>query len=156
MTEDLERFALNTAVSQLMELSNYIGRYLRLPKDAQDPEALAEARATLVRLLSPFAPHLAHELWERLGCSGTVEEAGWPEYDRELVAERIVTVVVQVDGKVRDRIQVEAGAGDEELTAKALASDRIVRLLGAGSEARDKIAKVVVVKDKLVNIVTKR
>jgi leucyl-tRNA synthetase len=64
--------------------------------------------------------------------------------------------VVQVDGKVRDRIQVEAGAGDEELTAKALASDRIVRLLGAGSEARDKIAKVVVVKDKLVNIVTKR
>jgi len=156
VTEDLERFALNTAVSQLMELSNYIGRYLRLPKDAQDPEALAEARATLVRLLSPFAPHLAHELWERLGCSGTVEEAGWPEYDRELVAERIVTVVVQVDGKVRDRIQVEAGAGDEELTAKALASDRIVRLLGAGSEARDKIAKVVVVKDKLVNIVTKR
>jgi leucyl-tRNA synthetase len=156
VTEDLERLALNTAVSQLMELSNYIGRYQRLPGTSQSPEALDEAKAALVKLLAPFAPHIAHELWERLGYDGTVEEAGWPEYDPDMVAERTVTVVVQVNGKVRDRIQVEAGSSDEEVTEKALASDRIAKLLGEAPEAKDKIAKVIVVKDKLVNIVIKR
>jgi leucyl-tRNA synthetase len=73
-----------------------------------------------------------------------------------MVAERTVTVVVQVNGKVRDRIQVEAGSSDEEVTEKALASDRIAKLLGEAPEAKDKIAKVIVVKDKLVNIVIKR
>ncbi|MGI6661623.1 MAG: leucine--tRNA ligase [Bacillota bacterium] len=156
VSEDLERLALNTAVSQLMELSNYIGRYQRLPKDSQSADALEEAKTALLKLLSPFAPHMAQELWEKLGYSGTIEEAGWPEYDQATIAEKTVTVVVQVNGKVRDRIQIEAGSSDEEVTDRALASERIVKLLGEGPDARDKIAKVVVVKDKLVNIVTKR
>lgn len=154
VTEDLERWALNTAVSQLMEFSNYIGRYQRLPKEAQSEAALAEAKSTLVKLLAPFAPHIAHELWERLGYEGTVEEAGWPDYNPDLVAEKVVTIVVQVNGKVRDRIQVEAGSSDDVVTEKALASERIAKMLGP--EPENKIAKVIVVKDKLVNIVTKR
>lgn len=137
-----------------MEFSNYIGRYQRLPKEAQSEAALAEAKSTLVKLLAPFAPHIAHELWERLGYEGTVEEAGWPDYNPDLVAEKVVTIVVQVNGKVRDRIQVEAGSSDDVVTEKALASERIAKMLGP--EPENKIAKVIVVKDKLVNIVTKR
>ena len=108
-----------------MELSNYIGRYQRLPKDSQSADALEEAKTALLKLLSPFAPHMAQELWEKLGYSGTIEEAGWPEYDQATIAEKTVTVVVQVNGKVRDRIQIEAGSSDEEVT------DRLLRLKGS-------------------------
>ncbi|QUL97605.1 MAG: class I tRNA ligase family protein [Candidatus Fermentithermobacillus carboniphilus] len=78
VTEDLERVALDTAITRLMEFSGYLGRYLKLPADAQDLGALREAKETLVRLLNPFAPHIAHEMWERLGHCETVEAAGWP------------------------------------------------------------------------------
>ncbi len=153
VTEDFNRLALNTAVSQLMELSNYIGRYARLPVEDQNQEALKEAKLTLVKLLDPFAPHMAHELWERLGQDGMVEDAGWPEFDPDLIKEDVVTIVVQVNGKVRDRIVVPAGSSDEEVTAKALSAEKITKMLGKGEEARKAVRKVIVIKDKLVNIV---
>jgi len=156
VTEDFERLTLNTAVSQLMELSNYIGKYLRLPEECRSQDALNEARRTLVSLLNPFAPHMAHELWQRLGQGGMVEEAGWPEYDQELIKEKVITLVIQVDGKVRDRINVPVGCSDQELTEKALTSEKVVNMLGGKAKAKGNIAKVIVVKDKLVNIVTKR
>ncbi len=156
VTEDLDRLALNTAVSQLMEFSNYLGKYLRLDEKHRDPEALAQARENLVKILNPFAPHLAHELWERLGKPGLVEEAGWPEFDPRFLEDESVTIVIQINGKVRDRMVIPAGSADEEVIEKALASERVTSLLGSGAQARDKVSKAVVVKDKLVNIVTKR
>ncbi len=156
VTEDLQRLALNTAVSQLMELSNYIGRYQNLAVELQDQEKLNEAKTVLVKLLAPFAPHIAHELWAKLGNTQTVEEAGWPKYDPKLAEEKVITIVIQIDGKVRARITASAGCSDEELTKKALISKRIVEILGEGTESKDKISRIIVVKDKLVNIVTKR
>lgn len=155
VTDDLDRMALNTAVSQLMEFSNYLGKYLRLDQKEQDERALAEAREILVKLLNPFAPHIAHELWERLGKPGLVEEAGWPEFDPGLIKDEVVTIVIQVNGKVRDRMVISAGSSDEDVIEKALSAERVVNMLGPGPEARSKVSKVVVVKDKLVNIVTK-
>ncbi len=156
VTEDLDRLALNTAVSQLMEFSNYLGKYLRLDEKRQDPDVLAQARENLVKILNPFAPHLAHELWERLGKPGLVEEAGWPEFDPRFLEDELVTIVIQINGKVRDRMVIPAGSTDEEVIEKALVSERVVNLLGSGTQAKEKVSKAVVVKDKLVNIVTKR
>jgi len=156
VTEDIERMSLNTAVSQLMEFSNYLGRYIKLPAKSIDPEAVKEARETLVKLLNPFAPHIAHEMWERLGHEGMVEEVGWPSYDRRMLEEKVVTVVIEVNGKVRDRISVAAGADENTLKAIALQSEKVKRILGGASAVQDKIAKIVIIKDKLVNIVTKK
>jgi len=136
-----------------MELSNYIGRYARLPEASQNQEALKEAKLALVTLLNPFAPHTAHELWEHLGQEGMVEEANWPEFDPELIKESVVTVVVQINGKVRDRITVPAGSSDEEVTEKALSAERVMKMIGEGEKARSRVKNVIVVKDKLVNIV---
>ncbi|MGB4432656.1 MAG: leucine--tRNA ligase [Bacillota bacterium] len=153
VTEDIERMALNTAVSQLMELSNYIGKYLRLPEECIDLDALNQARETLVKLLNPFAPHVCHEMWQRLGNSDTVEQAGWPQFDPELIKEDMITIVIQVNGKVRDKILVPAGSTDDQVIQKVFESERIAKIVGEGPQARGKVKRVIVVKDKLVNIV---
>jgi leucyl-tRNA synthetase len=139
VTEDLELFAFNTAVSKLMVWVRDVG------KDGPPPRAGAEA---FLRLLAPFAPHLAEELWARLGCDGLVSLASWPEADRALLVEARVRVVVQVNGKKRDEVEVSSDAAEEELRAAALASERVRALLG-GREPRN----VVVVPGRLVNVV---
>ena len=101
-------------------------------------------RENLVKILNPFAPHLAHELWERLGKPGLVEEAGWPEFDPRFLEDESVTIVIQINGKVRDRMVIPAGSTDEEVIEKALASERVMSLLGSGAQAREKVSKAVV------------
>jgi leucyl-tRNA synthetase len=101
-----------------------------------------------VRLLSPFAPHLADELWRVLGYDGFVLEAEWPAFDPALTVDDVVTVVVQVNGKVRDRLEVPAGTGEEDLRARAFES-AAVRKFTDGMN----VIKTVVVKDKMVSIV---
>ena len=105
VTEDIERMAFNTAASQLMEFSNYIGRYLRLPREKRDPAVLRESREAITRLLSPFTPHIANEMWERLGHEEVLDDIEWPEYDEDLAREKMVVVVIEINGKVRDRIR---------------------------------------------------
>jgi leucyl-tRNA synthetase len=139
VTDDLELLAFNTAISKLMVWTRDIG------KEGPPPRAGAEA---FLRLLSPFAPHLAEELWARLGFEGLVSVAPWPQADPALLVEDRVRVVVQVNGKKRDDVEVAADASEDELRAAALASERVRALLD-GREPR----KVVVVPGRLVNVV---
>ena len=109
------------------------------------PQETAEA---FVRVLSPFAPHLGEELWSRLGTEGLIAHADWPAYDEALCVDDTITLVVQVNGKKRDEIDVPKDADREELERLALASERAQRFLD-GKEPR----KVIVVPGRLVNIV---
>ena len=110
---------------------------------------LREAVETLILLLGPFAPHLAEELWARLGHTEGVGRRPWPQPDPRALAREEVLIVVQVDGKVRSRLTVEAGAGEDRIRDQALADRRVQDWL-----ERRKVARVVVVPGRLVNIVT--
>jgi leucyl-tRNA synthetase len=146
VTRDTEQFAFNTAVSFIMELVN--GVYHYTSEGAPGCEVLTEAVCTSIQLLAPFAPFMTEELWEVIGRVGSVHEQPWPEYDEELARPEEVTLVVQVNGKVRDRITVPADIAEDEMKAVALAAENTRRHI----EGRD-IRKVVVVPGKLVNIV---
>jgi leucyl-tRNA synthetase len=102
----------------------------------------------LLLLLSPTAPHLCDELWERLGLTGTVYEQPWPEADQDIAAAEKVTIVIQVNGKVRGRLEVPAGTPMDEVEKLALAEEAVQRALEGKS-----LRKVIPVPDKLVNIV---
>jgi leucyl-tRNA synthetase len=146
VTADLERFRFNVAISKLMVLTNEI-------RSALDSGGggLAASRA-LVVMLAPFAPFAAEELWRTdLGESASVHASSWPSFDPELAAEENVTLVVQVDGKVRDRMTVAADASEDGVLEAALSSPRVARLLGDREPAR-----VIVRPPRLVNIVTAR
>ncbi|MBM4349527.1 MAG: leucine--tRNA ligase [Deltaproteobacteria bacterium] len=149
VTEDIERFHFNTGISAIMELVNEI--YASEMKDRDDEisrRMMKEAIETTVILLSPFVPHFADELWEALGNKESVIKRAWPDYDPEAVLEDEVLIVVQVNGKVRDRITVPASYGEEEIKAWALKSERIQKLVEGKA-----IKRVILVPQKLVNIV---
>jgi leucyl-tRNA synthetase len=151
VTEDIERFHFNTAISAVMELVNEI--YLSEVKDREDEislRVLREAIEMVVVLLSPFVPHFAEELWEILGNGESILKHPWPDYDREAVVEDEILIVVQVNGKLRDRIMVPASYGEKEIKEWALKSERVQKLLEG-----KRIVKVILVPQKLVNIVCK-
>ena len=153
VTRDLEdSFHFNTALAALMELQNALVRFQEgLPPDAPgDPRVLAfaEGVAALLTMLAPFAPHMVEELWEMLGHTASVFREPWPSADRVLALEEEVEVVVQVNGKVRARLQVPRGQAEEQLRALALGEPRIRPWI----EGRT-VRKAVVIPDKLVNIV---
>jgi leucyl-tRNA synthetase len=142
VTEDLDAYHFNTAVAAMMELGTAI---LHATGPSRD-----EAMDALVLLLAPFAPHLAEELWQRRGGAGSVHRQTWPAYDASLARPTKVTVVVQVNGKVRDRLELAAGTGEDALKSAALASPKAIQAI-AGAP----IARVIVVADRLVNVVTR-
>jgi leucyl-tRNA synthetase len=149
--EDIEEFHFNTAIAAMMELVNDLYAYRPVGDPASaaaDPVILSEALESLVLLLAPFAPHVGDELWERLGKSGSTYHATWPTFDAAVAAEDEITLVIQVNGKLRDRVTVPAGSSGEELERHALASPRVQELLDG-----KQIRKVVVVPGKLVNVV---
>jgi len=147
VTEDYESFRFNTAVAALMELANAMQDYLAGGGE-RGPE-WTEAISAMIRLLNPMAPHIAEELWERTGEQGLCADAAWPEYDAITAADNEVTLVVQVAGKVRDRLRVPAGLDEPAATELALASEAARRALGNGGRP----SRVVYVRDKLINIV---
>jgi leucyl-tRNA synthetase len=151
VTEDIERFHFNTAISAIMELVNEI--YLSDAKDRDDGPSrnvMREAIETAVLLLSPFVPHFAEELWQLLGNRASVLMHPWPNYDPEAVIEDEILIVIQVNGKLRDRIMVPLSYGEKEIKEWALKSERIQKL----TEGKE-IKRVVLVPQKLVNIVCK-
>jgi leucyl-tRNA synthetase len=140
VTDDIERrFVFNTPVSAVMELVNELSR-------APDDPASRFAAETAVSLVQPYAPHAAEELWSRLGHSRLWAEP-WPVADESQLERETIELVLQVNGKVRDRIQVPAGLPDEELIALAKSSEKVRAHLN-GEEPR-----AFVVPDKLVNLV---
>ncbi len=142
VTEDLGDYHFNTAVAAMMELANTLQHASGTSRN--------EGVATLILLLAPFAPHITEELWRRRGGAGSIHQQPWPAYDEAVAAPREVTIVVQVDGKVRDRIPMPAGLPDAEVQRKALASPKVEATLNGM-----KPAKVNVVADRIVSIVTK-
>ncbi len=125
VTEDIEAFKFNTMVAALMEFANELGERYRA--GAWQTRTWDEAIRTLLVLLAPSAPHIAAELWERIGQPGSVHEQPWPTWDEALVRDELVTIVVQVDGKVRERLELPAAAAEEDVRAAAQASERVQR-----------------------------
>jgi leucyl-tRNA synthetase len=144
VTDDLRRFRFNTAISKLMILTNEIRRTL------DDGGGAREAAEALVQMTAPMAPFIAEELWrDVLGHAESVHTTSWPPFDPVLAREETATLVVQVDGKVRDRVDVPADSGEVECREAALSSERVRRAL----EGRE-VARIIVRAPKLVSIVT--
>ena len=143
--DDIERLKFNTAIATLMELL----RWARRHRDAMDAGQWDRVAGTFTLLLAPFAPHLAEELWARLGRPYSVHTQSWPTADPAALAAEQVTLVVQVDGRRRDAVPAPAGIGRDQAVELALASDNVRRHL-AGRQPRD----AVYVPDRLVNLVT--
>ena len=142
VTDDIDDYAFNTAIAAMMELASALQKATGPSRD--------DGIATLILLMAPFAPYVTEELWHRRGGEGSVHRQSWPAFDAALAAATRVTIVVQVDGKVRDRIEVPAGTASAELERAALASPKVRDIL-AGA----KPAKVIAVPDRLVSIVTR-
>ena len=147
VTRLIESRRLNVAVARLMELATAARKTIDSGPGAADP-AVREAAETLAVLLSLFAPYTAEECWELLGHEPSVALAGWPSADPELLVQDLVTCVVQVNAKVRDRLQVPPGIGEQELRELALAAPGVSRALGGRG-----VRTVIVRAPKLVNIV---
>jgi leucyl-tRNA synthetase len=153
VTRDIEeRFHLNTAISAIMELTNEVYKYLESrPTEGERPEAgkaLREAAETIVLLISPFTPHASEEMWEMLGHRGGLRKVEWPSYEPSIAAQETITLVLQVNGKVRSRIAIPADLEEEELRQLAL-DDEKIRSLTTGRT----VERVVVVPKRLVNVV---
>ncbi len=150
MGQDLERgFAFNTAIAAAMELVNELYALKDELKATEDGRlVLSSAIASLLVALSPMTPHICEELWSRLGHEGLVSAQPWPAYSENALARDTLVVVVQVNAKVRARLEVEAEAGEEAVKALALADENVLRHIGDKT-----VRKVVVIPGKLVNIV---
>ena len=146
----------NTAISAIMELVNEIHKVLSLktsvssvePSQVSSKPVIGEAIRTVVLLLAPMVPHLAEELWEKLGNNDTIFKQLWPSYDKNAIQADEIELPVQVNGRLRSRITVPAMADEETIKQKALADEKIKSALG-GKPPR----KMIVVPKRLVNIV---
>jgi leucyl-tRNA synthetase len=139
VTEDMAHLRFNTAVARLFELNNALVPLEHIPR------VVSEA---LVRVLAPLAPHIAEELWERLGHEPSISAAAWPEYDEALARQQTVTLVVQVNGRVRDRIEVAPDISEAAARDLALASERVRSHFDGGEPKR-----IIVRPPNLVNVV---
>ena len=138
--DDIESFSFNTAISAMMIFTNH------LSKQSARPKSVVEK---FILILAPFAPHIAEELWERLGHKGSLAYEPWPEYDKDLIKEKEIELAVQVNGKIRDRIVVAAEADEEQIKQKALAGKKVNAAM-KGKPAK----KIIVVKPRIVSIIT--
>ena len=150
VTRDIsESFHFNTAIAAMMEFSNFLSAYLaKTERTDWDEAGVATAVRSLVVLLHPFAPHITEEMWQEIGGARSLLTEPWPGWDETALAEEQVALVITVNGKVRSKMTVPAGASDKEAGEAALADPRISRIL-AGRQPK----RIVVVPDRLVNLV---
>ena len=148
VTEDVgERFMFNTAISAVMELVN---AFYAFHEKTVHPGLVRELSFALVKMLAPFAPHITEELWSRMEGKGSVHDARWPKFDRAAIVEDEVEIVLQINGKVRDKLTVPANIEPQEMEKLALAQPKVVELTAGKT-----VVKVICVPKKLVNIVVK-
>ncbi|MFH1413687.1 MAG: leucine--tRNA ligase, partial [Candidatus Omnitrophota bacterium] len=138
VSEDIENFKFNTAIASLMELTNSIYQM----------GADKEVFSSLVIMLSPIAPHFAEELWQKLGNKESIIKADWPKYDSEILVEETVTIIVQVNGKVRSKLEVPADIPEDQLKEKVLADEKLTPWIQGKP-----LKKFIVVPKKLANLV---
>lgn len=151
VTSDVaDRFHFNTAISAIMEMVNAVYAYREQAGERQDPALLKEAVELVVLVLAPFAPHLAEEAWEALGYRESVHLQPWPQYDPQAVVEEEIELVLQVNGKVRDRVRVPKDADEETLRETALASAKVKEFVDG-----KQVVRVIVVPGRLVNVVVR-
>lgn len=152
VSEDVEeRFNFNTAIAAIMELVNEIYHYVdNVAPKKQNQAIIKEAIENLLLLLSPFAPHITDELWQQTGHQGSIHLENWPKWDEAALVAEELTIVVQVDGRVRDRLVVPADSSKEQVEELALTSPRVQPQLDGKH-----VVKVITVPGKLINIVTR-
>ena len=139
VTEDVEGFAFNTAISQMMIFVNHMSKQDIRAKDAIEK---------FVLVLAPFAPHMCEELWQKLGHTESASYEPWPAFDESLAKEKEIELAIQIKGKTKDKITVAAGASEEQIKELALASEKVQAVMN-GKEPK----KIIVIKSRLVNIV---
>jgi len=146
VTEDIEKFRFNTMLSSLMEFSNYLSKVKE--NRAVSDSLWREAISYFLLLLAPTAPHLAEELWNRTGHPYSIHNQPWPGYDKELAKEEEITLVIQVNGKLRDKVVVPASIGESEARELAMSRERVkARIDGK------RLVKVIYVPKRVINIV---
>jgi leucyl-tRNA synthetase len=144
--EDLDKFKFNTTIAALMELVNHLSRVWN--EQSVDVATWRECMEKFLLLLAPIAPHVAEELWERTGHAYSIHQQPFPQWDEELAAEDELTLVIQVNGRLRDRINVPASIGDEDAKSLALDSPRVQSHIDGKA-----VRNVVYVPGRLVNVV---
>ncbi|EYE88965.1 leucyl-tRNA synthetase [Fervidicella metallireducens AeB] len=149
VSEDTEKFQFNTSVSRMMELVNALYKYDQ-ETELKNVKYMEGIIADLLRLLAPFAPHLSEELWERLGYSYSIFNESWPAFDEAALVKDIVEMAVQINGKVRGKVEVPSTADEKEIEKIALEDKKVKEYIN-GKE----IKKVIVIKGRIINIVVK-
>jgi leucyl-tRNA synthetase len=147
VTHDLENFEFNTAIARLMELLNALYKYTQ-ENESLNARLLSEVMTTFTLLLAPFAPHIAEEIWEKSGGEKSVFHEAWPSWDDSYLVEDLVTIAVQVNGKLRSELRVVRDMNDEGVVEKALEIEKIKKIVG-----EKPVRKAVVVKNRIVNLV---
>ena len=145
MTDDYDRWSYNTAVAALMALTNALYRYVA---QGAERSVFEETVTALLLMLSPMAPHLSAEIWERRGLPGTVHAQRWPVGDPRLIESDSATMVLQVNGKLVDTVEVPKSITEEEAVSLALANDKVTRRLAGGTPRR-----IIAKPPRLLNIV---
>lgn len=146
VTEDLKNYKFNTAISAMMILMNHIDKYLT---SSQNQPLINECCKTLVKLMSPFAPHMAEELWQQIGDGeSSIMFSGWPEYIEAKLQKETVEIIIQVNGKLRSKMKIDISASEEEIKLSVLNDEKVQQYM-AGKELR----KFIYVPGKLVNVV---
>ena len=138
--DDIENFGFNTAISAMMIFINHLIKQPVRPKSAVEK---------FILILAPFAPHIAEELWQKLGHNDGLAYEPWPKYDEELIKEKEIELAVQVNGRIKDRIVIAADADEEQIKQKALGCEKVIAAM-AGKQAK----KIIVVKPRIVSIIT--
>lgn len=147
VSADMTKLGFNTAIAALMELTNELYKLRDSAPINQFTTSWRQALTAMSQLLAPFAPHVAEELWEQLGGKGSVHLSDWPRWDDTLLAEKSLIIVVQVNGKMRGRIQVEADATQEEIEQAALTDENVRKFAGGGKP------RVIYIPGRLINLV---
>jgi leucyl-tRNA synthetase len=148
VTEDMDRFRFNTMLAALMEYSNFLNKVLE--QGNVSPATWQEAVRELLIMVAPSAPHIAEELWMAIGQPYSIHNQRWPKWDAKAAEDEEVTLVVQVNGKVRDKIIVPASISESEARELVLSQERVKGLMASKS-----ILKIIYVPGKLINIVLK-
>lgn len=148
VSQDTDKFQFNTAIARMMEFTNSLSKYLTL--DVKNPEFLKDVISDYIRLLAPFAPHFTEEMWEALGNSDSIFNEKWPVFDEKALILDEVEIAIQINGKIKAKINIPTGMTEAEIEAASINDNDVKAAIGDKT-----VAKIIVIKGRLVNIVVK-